>query len=81
MEILINEPYEDGPGGKGQYTHKIYHIGSHLPGRPIFAFLRHFISFFCMGRALVVIEHRRLPLNPYLMGVHNGLAEFTPSQH
>ncbi|KAK9696128.1 Phosphatidylinositol transfer protein [Popillia japonica] len=32
VEILINEPYEDGPGGKGQYTRKIYHVGSHLPG-------------------------------------------------
>lgn len=32
VEIIINEPYEDGPGGKGQYTRKIYHIGSHLPG-------------------------------------------------
>ena len=32
MEIITNEPYEDGPGGKGQYTLKIYHIGSHLPG-------------------------------------------------
>jgi hypothetical protein len=33
VEILINEPYTDGPGGKGgQYTHKIYHVGSHLPG-------------------------------------------------
>lgn len=32
MEILINEPYENGPNGKGQYTRKIYHIGSHLPG-------------------------------------------------
>lgn len=32
VEILINEPYKDGPGGSGQYTHKIYHIGSHLPG-------------------------------------------------
>lgn len=32
VEILINEPYEDGPGGKGQYTQKIYHVGSHLPG-------------------------------------------------
>ena len=32
VEILINEPYTDGPGGKGgQYTHKIYHVGSHLP--------------------------------------------------
>jgi len=32
VEILINEPYESGPGGKGQYTHKVYHVGSHLPG-------------------------------------------------
>lgn len=33
VEIIINEPYEDGPGGKGgQYTKKIYHVGSHLPG-------------------------------------------------
>ena len=32
VEILINEPYEDGPGGSGQYTKKIYHVGSHLPG-------------------------------------------------
>lgn len=33
VEILINEPYQEGPGGKGgQYTRKIYHIGSHLPG-------------------------------------------------
>ncbi|RZF42912.1 hypothetical protein LSTR_LSTR003628 [Laodelphax striatellus] len=32
VEILVNEPYEDGPGGHGQYTHKIYHVGSHLPG-------------------------------------------------
>ena len=36
VEILINEPYEDGPGGSGQYTHKIYHIGSHLPGKFVF---------------------------------------------
>lgn len=32
MEILENIPYTDGPGGSGQYTKKIYHIGSHLPG-------------------------------------------------
>ncbi|KAK6638198.1 hypothetical protein RUM44_008626 [Polyplax serrata] len=33
VEILVNEPYEEGPGGKGgQYTRKVYHIGSHLPG-------------------------------------------------
>lgn len=33
VEILINEPYGDGPGGgNGQYTRKLYHVGSHLPG-------------------------------------------------
>ncbi|XP_037938735.1 protein retinal degeneration B isoform X2 [Teleopsis dalmanni] len=32
VEIIINEPYKDGPGGNGQYTRKIYHVGSHLPG-------------------------------------------------
>lgn len=32
MEILVNEPYSDGPGGNGQYTHKRYHVGSHMPG-------------------------------------------------
>lgn len=35
MEIIVNEPYEGGPGGNGQYTHKIYHVGSHLPGKYI----------------------------------------------
>ncbi|XP_043281558.1 protein retinal degeneration B isoform X4 [Venturia canescens] len=33
VEIIVNEPYTDGPGGgNGQYTNKIYHVGSHLPG-------------------------------------------------
>ncbi|XP_056002501.1 protein retinal degeneration B-like isoform X4 [Ostrea edulis] len=32
VEIITNEPYEGGPGGNGQYTYKIYHVGSHLPG-------------------------------------------------
>lgn len=33
VEIIVNEPYQNGPGGKGgQYTRKIYHVGSHLPG-------------------------------------------------
>nr|XP_060627442.1 membrane-associated phosphatidylinositol transfer protein 1 [Anolis sagrei ordinatus] len=31
VEILSNRPYSDGPGGNGQYTHKIYHVGSHIP--------------------------------------------------
>ncbi|CAK9810045.1 Protein retinal degeneration B [Anthophora plagiata] len=32
VEIIMNEPYSNGPGGNGQYTHKVYHVGSHLPG-------------------------------------------------
>ncbi|KAM9219772.1 membrane-associated phosphatidylinositol transfer protein 1 isoform 2-T2 [Dugong dugon] len=32
VEILANQPYTDGPGGSGQYTHKVYHVGSHIPG-------------------------------------------------
>lgn len=31
VEIIVNEPYTNGPGGNGQYTRKIYHVGSHLP--------------------------------------------------
>ncbi|XP_029018040.1 membrane-associated phosphatidylinositol transfer protein 2-like isoform X8 [Betta splendens] len=31
VEILENKPYTDGPGGTGQYTHKVYHIGMHIP--------------------------------------------------
>ncbi|KAJ8375615.1 hypothetical protein SKAU_G00061950, partial [Synaphobranchus kaupii] len=31
VEILANRPYTDGPGGSGQYTHKVYHIGMHIP--------------------------------------------------
>ncbi|OQV25243.1 Membrane-associated phosphatidylinositol transfer protein 1 [Hypsibius exemplaris] len=32
VEIIVNEPYSDGPGGSGQLTKKVYHIGRHLPG-------------------------------------------------
>ncbi|XP_072356501.1 membrane-associated phosphatidylinositol transfer protein 1-like, partial [Scyliorhinus torazame] len=32
VEILENCPYADGPGGCGQFTHKVYHVGSHIPG-------------------------------------------------
>ncbi|XP_023372620.1 membrane-associated phosphatidylinositol transfer protein 2 isoform X4 [Otolemur garnettii] len=31
VEILENQPYTDGPGGSGQYTHKVYHVGMHIP--------------------------------------------------
>ncbi|XP_018026574.1 protein retinal degeneration B [Hyalella azteca] len=34
VQILVNEPYTDGPGpsGAGQYTRKVYYVASHLPG-------------------------------------------------
>ncbi|KAL0965742.1 hypothetical protein UPYG_G00285120 [Umbra pygmaea] len=31
IEVLINEPYEED-GEKGQYTHKVYHLKSKVPG-------------------------------------------------
>ncbi|GLD74358.1 phosphatidylinositol transfer protein alpha isoform-like protein [Lates japonicus] len=31
VEVLVNEPYEKD-GEKGQYTHKIYHLQSKVPG-------------------------------------------------
>eukprot|EP01095_Lingulamoeba_sp_RSL-Kostka_P013047 TRINITY_DN528_c3_g1_i1.p1 TRINITY_DN528_c3_g1~~TRINITY_DN528_c3_g1_i1.p1 ORF type:complete len:264 (-),score=102.24 TRINITY_DN528_c3_g1_i1:180-971(-) len=31
VEVKVNEPYEKD-GEQGQYTHKIYHLGSHIPG-------------------------------------------------
>uniref|UniRef100_A0A915D705 LNS2/PITP domain-containing protein n=1 Tax=Ditylenchus dipsaci TaxID=166011 RepID=A0A915D705_9BILA len=31
VEIITNKPYTDGPGGSGQYTFKIYHIGNKIP--------------------------------------------------
>ncbi|KAI1721521.1 phosphatidylinositol transfer protein [Ditylenchus destructor] len=31
VEILTNKPYTDGPGGSGQYTYKIFHVGSKIP--------------------------------------------------
>ncbi|MCP9257635.1 Membrane-associated phosphatidylinositol transfer protein 1 [Dirofilaria immitis] len=32
VEIITNKPYSNGPGGSGQYTFKIYHIGKRIPG-------------------------------------------------
>jgi hypothetical protein len=26
----VNEPYSSGPGGEGQYTHKVYHVGRYV---------------------------------------------------
>jgi len=31
VEVLVNEPFEED-GKKGQFTHKIYHLGSKVPG-------------------------------------------------
>ncbi|KAM3722567.1 Protein retinal degeneration [Dirofilaria immitis] len=31
VEIITNKPYSNGPGGSGQYTFKIYHIGKRIP--------------------------------------------------
>ncbi|CAL8139967.1 unnamed protein product [Orchesella dallaii] len=30
MSVLVNESYNSGPGGRGQYTKKVYRVGSHL---------------------------------------------------
>ncbi|EPB69743.1 phosphatidylinositol transfer protein [Ancylostoma ceylanicum] len=44
--ILSNKPYKDGPGGSGQYTFKIYHIGSKIPAcRVCFTFVRNYGEF------------------------------------
>lgn len=33
VEVLANEPYHDDETGQdGQYTYKVYHLGSRLPG-------------------------------------------------
>uniref|UniRef100_F6PUE3 Phosphatidylinositol transfer protein N-terminal domain-containing protein n=1 Tax=Ornithorhynchus anatinus TaxID=9258 RepID=F6PUE3_ORNAN len=32
IEVLTNQPYEGGPGERGQFTHKIYHLQSKVPG-------------------------------------------------
>jgi hypothetical protein len=46
VEVLKNEPYED-TNGKGQYTKKIYHLGSSLPT---------FVSMIIPSKALDVYE-------------------------
>lgn len=57
VQILENEPYTEGPGGSGQYTYKIYHVGRHLPGRRLNSncrFNEHFFisTFFFFDRSL-----------------------------
>nr|CAD7574820.1 unnamed protein product [Timema californicum] len=31
VEILVNEPYTEGPGGQGQFTRKVFHVARRLP--------------------------------------------------
>ncbi|KAM9801247.1 membrane-associated phosphatidylinositol transfer protein 2 [Neosynchiropus ocellatus] len=55
VEILANKPYQDGPGGSGQYTHKVYHIGKHIP------------SWFCaiLPQAALRVEEESWNAYPY----------------
>ncbi|XP_062290241.1 membrane-associated phosphatidylinositol transfer protein 2-like [Scomber scombrus] len=55
VEILENKPYEDGPGGSGQYTRKVYHIGKHIP------------SWFCaiLPQAALRVEEESWNAYPY----------------
>ncbi|XP_069557682.1 membrane-associated phosphatidylinositol transfer protein 2-like isoform X1 [Brachyistius frenatus] len=55
VEILENKPYKDGPGGSGQYTHKVYHIGKHIP------------SWFCaiLPQAALRVEEESWNAYPY----------------
>ncbi|XP_029693296.1 membrane-associated phosphatidylinositol transfer protein 2-like [Takifugu rubripes] len=55
VEILENRPYQDGPGGSGQYTHKVYHIGKHIP------------SWFCaiLPQAALRVEEESWNAYPY----------------
>ncbi|XP_023834619.1 membrane-associated phosphatidylinositol transfer protein 2-like isoform X2 [Salvelinus sp. IW2-2015] len=55
VEILENKPYENGPGGIGQYTHKVYHIGMHIP------------SWFCsiLPKAALRVEEESWNAYPY----------------
>ncbi|XP_068609251.1 membrane-associated phosphatidylinositol transfer protein 2-like [Brachionichthys hirsutus] len=55
VEILENRPYEDGPGGSGQYTRKVYHIGKHIP------------SWFCsiLPQAALRVEEESWNAYPY----------------
>ncbi|XP_047200501.1 membrane-associated phosphatidylinositol transfer protein 2 isoform X4 [Hippoglossus stenolepis] len=55
VEILENKPYVDGPGGSGQYTRKVYHIGKHIP------------SWFCaiLPQAALRVEEESWNAYPY----------------
>jgi hypothetical protein len=46
VEVLKNEPFDDN-NGKGQYTKKIYHLGSSLPN---------FVSMIIPVKVLDVVE-------------------------
>jgi hypothetical protein len=47
VEVIANEPFDDEKNGKGQYTHKIYHVGASLPS---------FISYIVPSKMLDVHE-------------------------
>lgn len=55
VEIKVNEPYTDGPGGTGQFTDKLYHISEHLP-----YWLRKFLP-----KSLSTIEEKAWNAYPY----------------
>jgi len=46
VEVIKNEPYKDD-NGEGQYTEKVYHLGSRLPG---------WVKVFIPGNALILEE-------------------------
>ncbi len=51
LQVIVSEPYANGPGGSGLYTRKVFHVGSRIP-----AWLRAFIP----KNAMTVEEEVRL---------------------
>lgn len=76
VEILVNEPYEGGPGGDGntgggQYTRKIYHVGSHLPG-----------NITQKKQFIIQIQVKSILVNNYIMNyLQVGLKDYYQNQH
>jgi len=61
VEILVNEPFEDA-NGKGQFTHKIIHIGSRIPG-----WLRYMIP-----TSVLTIEEKAWNAYPYCKTIYTS---------
>jgi hypothetical protein len=59
IEILVNEPFEN-ENGKGQYTHKVIHLGSHLP-----AWLKSFLPV-----SVTSVEEKAWNAYPYVKTVY-----------